>query len=293
MSNNYDASSFNKNIIFYLLLIFTNSYSQNRDTIKLISDKDKNHFLLLNNQKILVADSLGIIKGRLMKHLIAFPELKKYVKKNLKLFNNFEDLFYLKNVINCYNQAITESFKIANTKDYFHKFNLYTKKEIKKGPTDEMIKNKEYITFKTLLIEFTNSRYDPMTLRQRTGYGKISRSHFRYGNSPYYSTGFVLSNLKRALKDDKEALKYITKYRNKYYSRTALYLLGGALGVLTVISIEKGPDELIPVFAIPCVLIFASRPLFPPKYKAKYIEKAVEVYNMNFQSEKYKKEDLK
>jgi hypothetical protein len=250
----------------------------------------QNHYLLLGSQKTNVANDNGVMKGRLIKNLNSFPALRQYVKNNLKLVNNYEDFSYLKNIVRCYNDASASSFKIDNISNYLHKYNLYSKKEIKKGPTKEMLKTKQFINSKTLFIENSTTHTNNETLISTSTYGSQFKSHFTYGNSPFYSTGFMLRNLKKVLNKDKEAVKYIKRYRFKYVSRTALNLVGIALASIVVVSIADDPpfglsDKTTPFFGATSVLIIGSRYLRPAEYKEKCIKKAVEIYNMHLLNE--------
>jgi hypothetical protein len=292
MKNNTFIFRFNKKIIFYFILICNFGYSQSKDTLTILTEDlpYEGNYLILRNQKTYVGNSAGIIKGRLMKNLTDFPELRSFVKKNLKLVNNYEDVNYLKNIIRCYNDASVFSFKIENASNFFHKYNLYTRKEIRNGPTTEMLKIKQFINSKTLFIENSTTHTDNKTLQSTSTYGSQFKSHFTYGNSPFYSSGFLLKNLKKAIKDDKEAVKYINKYRFKYISRTAFNMVGLALASFVIVSIaDKEPfglsDKFTPYIGATSVIIIGTRVLRPAKYKDECIQKAVEIYNMHLQNE--------
>lgn len=294
MKDSTKIFKFSQKLLFYFTLVHQIVYAQSQDTLTLYTETREtgfqNHYLLLGTQKTYVANDNGVIKGRLIKNLSSFPELRHYVKKNLKLVNNYEDFSYLKNIVRCYNDASASSFKIENISNYLHKYNLYSKKEIKKGPTKEMLKTKQFINSKTLFIENTTTHTNNETLISTSTYGSQFKSHFTYGNSPFYSTGFMLRNLKRALNNDKEAVKYIKRYRFKYVSRTALNLVGIALASIVVVSIADNPpfgltDKSTPFFGAASVFIIGSRYLRPAEYKEKCIKKAVEIYNLHLLNE--------
>ena len=150
-----------------------------------------------------------------------------------------------------------------------------------------MLKTKQFINSKTLFIETINANND----RTRSTYGSRFTSHFTYGNSPFYSTGFMLCNLRKALKVDKKAVKYIDRYRFMYASRGVLNVIGIGLAAIVVASIlDKPPfglsDNSTPYFGVASAVIIGTRGLRPANYKARCINKAVDTYNMHLQSER-------
>jgi hypothetical protein len=209
------------------------------------------------------------------------PELHSYAEKNINLGRTA----FATSLIECYNDYVLSGKKNELNQSYYYKFGLISKKEYHKGPSEEMLRVKKPITGRITKITTTTNHYTNSGLTSSTT-GENFRLKFMYGNAQYKS-GFLLKNLKKAMGQDKEAIKHIGKYRANWAARTGIFFVGVLQAGLAInwAASEKSPFGLSTVGGIiavaPGIIFINWFNLFPQKYKSKNITNAINTYNGN------------
>ena len=267
--------------IMSLSLNSTIAHAQNKsDTLRIIIQKGAMPYGISNGT---LTEDLGhdysIYRQKFLKYLNGFPELKQFARKNF-----WRDIEFARKVVKCYNSYANAAVKPKVDEAYFASFGLYSKKAMRKGPTREMLAQKKPMGFMIKTMA-TSTTYAYSTTKTGT-YGEKFQGYFTYGNSGYYNKGFLCKNIKRSLGDDKQALKYIRKYRAKWIGRTILVATGIGLSVGVIRLIDSKPffdltDDQIPFVAVPAVLILTAMTRGGNAYKTNCIEGAIITYNMN------------
>lgn len=255
--------------------------AQNKsDTLRIILQTEGLPYGISNGT---LTEDLGhdysIYRQKFLKYLNGFPELKRFAQRNF-----WRDIEFARKIVRCYNSYYTASVKPKVDEAYFASFGLYTKKSMRKGPTPEMLAQKKPMGFmiKTMSVSTTYS----YSTTKNGSYGEKFKGYFTYGNSGFYKKGFLCKNIKRSLGGDKQALKYIRKYRAKWIGRTILVGTGVGLSVGVIRLMDSKPffnltDDEIPFVAVPAVLILTAMTRGGNAYKTNCIEGAIITYNMN------------
>jgi hypothetical protein len=264
-----------------LSLNVTITYAQNKlDTLRIFLQKGPLPYGITNGT---LTEDLGhdysIYRQKFLKYLNGFPELKQFARKNF-----WRDIEFARKVVKCYNSYAKAPVKPKADEAYFASFGLYSKKAMRKGPTKEMLAQKKPMGF-MIKTTATSTTYTYSTTKTGT-YGEKFQGYFTYGNSGFYNKGFLCKNIKRSLGDDKQALKYIRKYRAKWIGRTILVATGVGLSVGVIRLMDSKPffnltDDEIPFVAVPAVLILTAMTRGGNAYKTNCIEGAIITYNMN------------
>jgi len=244
----------------------------NTDTI-LAEYRTKYTYLIKNNQEFQVTwpRSRAIKKKAFIEPFDDVPELHKYAQINLSHYR----YGFAKSLISCYNDYIkTGKTKKLNQK-YYNTFGMISKKEFRRGPSEEMLKIKKPIKGEIRSFSVTTNHYTNSNLTSSTT-GENYRLKFTYGNAEYKS-GFLLSNLKKSMVGDKEALKHIKKYRRNWAART----FGPVIAATAIVVVGLKLTEPSPLVFIPAVLVINWMFIFPQKYKTKNITNAINTYNQN------------
>ena len=114
-----------------------------------------------------------------------------------------------------------------------------------------------------------------------TSHGESFKAYFAYGNSGYYKPGFMWKNLKRSVGNDKEALKYVRKYRTVTICRKSAIVISAGLCVASIPLLLGERTGLGLLCAATGVCGINFLPYGKNKYKRKNMVKAIETYNEN------------
>ena len=226
--------------------------------------------------------------------LADFPELQGYAKANM-----LDDKGYLRCIANCYNSYKVETDKPMADARYFKSFGLNTEEERIKGPTKEMLLEKKAIELSlTYIKDFSFDQHNSVS-----GKRERFKAYFRYGDSSYYEVGSYCGNLKRALKNDKAAKRYIKYYRSIFLTKVGLGIVSVVTGILGIYYLSTafsdssnqgmGNDkEQFAAVILPFVSLFTMAPayLIGSSYKENTIQQAVKLYNSKLIEEKQLKE---
>jgi len=267
----------------------------NKDSIvkpTLIEDSiDKSRFITKEGDNILIKDnyriniSNGIFQTLNKKEILDFvsdvPKLYSYAKKNLHKGAN-----HTSNLINCYNSLLIDSNQVIN-RSFYVKYGLITKKEWRSGPTEDVLKVKQPISgeirqviVNTYTDHYTNNSYNSTTAT----YSDDFSLKFQYGNAEY-KKGYMLKNLRKAVRDVPEAIKYLDMYKRKHRNRTILSGVGislFSLGILAAAEQFGLSDGIAPFPAVAGVLIFSITQGLDRSYKTEYTSNAIFEYNKQF-----------
>lgn len=274
--------------IFFFCFVFNLSIissAQNLDTIAIIESTDYIfHYKLLKGKKTTSIEQYGhVSKLRVKRAVKDFPELKKIIQ-----FNFYNDMDFVKAVVNCYNDYQKSNPKPIADAAYFRKFQIISRKESKAGPTEEMLKVKQPIKGSLTMITTTSK---PTDILNNSTYGEQVRVHFTYGNSGFYNSGFMMKNLRKVMKDDPEAIAHLNKYRTNFITKRVVTFVSiglFGLGAATVFA-EKPPfgltDNAAPFLAGSGVILFFSRRFIGPD-RLNHLDNAIKTYNTNIEKNK-------
>lgn len=263
--------------IFFLLAICNTIQAQSNknDSIKITYD-GSNYYIIKNNNEEFLGHDFGIIKKKLLEKIKDFPELYKFADENF-----WSDGMFAILVANCYNDYKFSATKPKVDTEYFKIFRLNTKKEMKEGPTAEMLSVKQHISYltKSAIIDVEKTYFNGTS---SSSHGELFKAFFTYGNSGYYKTGFMLKNLNRSIGDDRQAFKYIRRYRGICITRTLGTVASGCLCVASfpiIFAMEKTGLGLLSATLGVCGLNYL--PFGKIKYKEKNIKRTIDTYNKN------------
>ena len=234
-------------------------------------------YLAKNDKKIRIDREWGIgnfQKEKVLEFIKDQPELYAFAEKNFHKGHGF-----ISSLISCYNSFALNPPKTVD-QSYYYQFGLITKKEWKRGPSAEMLREKKYITGDMFhIITITQNYVNGMPTTSTTG--DNFKFTFFYGNAEYKS-GFMMKNLKTAFQDDKEAVKYIRKYRGKKIRRYVFGTGGVAIiGAALYLAASGKHEEAIPFVAIPGVVIAGGVLSLDRTYKTVLISSGINTYNQN------------
>jgi hypothetical protein len=253
-------------------IAFSQSDSTSADAITYGKRSNGWYYVNLGKHKVDFATDLGVFKKKVLYFVRDFPELHLHAN-----YHMHRDMAYVSSIFSCYNSYKAAVEKPTIDANYFREFGLFTKKESRKGPTDELLSVKQPISFTIRSLTVTTIYDDGREIRSQK-----FRSRFTYGMNPgYYKTGFLLRNMKKVMRDDEEAMRHIRSYRASNIARTTLVLSGWTAFFYGGYQIDQGTGRFPVVMAIlGCVV--ANIPLaVPAQSKAKNIIDATEAYNSN------------
>ncbi|MDB4534430.1 hypothetical protein N9242_06105 [Vicingaceae bacterium] len=244
-----------------------NTFTEKKQTIDTILIETKpNYKILIKNNREFQATFYESENIRIQGFLDAVddvPEIRNYAELNL----TYRRSGFANSLIACYNDYIKTGKTKELNRTYYNSFGMISNKEFRKGPNEEMLKIKKPIqgNIRSITVSKTGSS-DAENYRMK----------FTYGNTEYKS-GFLLSNLKKSMGGDEEALKHIKKYRHNWTART----FGPVIGATAIVLVGLSLTESSPLVFIPAVLVINWMNIFPQKYKTKNITNAINTYNQN------------
>lgn len=267
------------------MILFFHSFiaiAQTNDTLAILKGGTKDfakYYIKKGETSQYLGHNNSIYKNRLLNCIVDFPELREFAENNF-----WKDIYYAMQVVECYNDYKTAIDKPKADEAFFNTFGLYLRK---KKPSDEELKTKQPIGIQGRVV--IREEYLKMGQTWPVFYFDVShperyRGYFSYGSLCFYKAGFLCNNLKRALGDDKEAVRHIKKYRRIWFARTAISITGIGLFTASMILLDRGETERqfnqAVVFGISGIaLSYVMK--FGVGYKPKHIQNAVNAYNYN------------
>lgn len=249
-----------------------------------VDDFSNKYYLLKSSDTVsVVLATINDFHDPLLLRIRDFIPLYEIVKHNYF----YDDLDYVNNVIRCYNSYKRDNMRTEPSLSFFRSFNIISKMESKCGPHVETVMIKQPISLdivkerksykiqngsKSRYLSTGDYKYYP-SITEEVKYDAY-KSTFKYGTSVNYPIGGFLSNLKKAVVNDPEALNCIKKYRRKCLMRV-VYAVSGISVCVVIIAIVDSDYGYYSAGAMAPVLFFDQ------DMKVEYINKTVEIYNQN------------
>ena len=130
-------------ILFFLILVIRIDVTAQNDKKELLKINHKGNFLYLskNGDDFYIGNDYGIAKKKFLLTIEDFPELYEFAKENF-----WSNLVWAQLVVDCYNDYNSAKPKPKADAAYFKSFRLNTLKEMKDGPTEEILSVKQPIS---------------------------------------------------------------------------------------------------------------------------------------------------